>query len=168
VDTRCFRQLGQPLQLAYQGAVKWLFGIDVDKEHTRSNWLKRPLQQGQLHYAAMDVVLLPRMLAELRPRLEQAGRWSWLQEEVTRMQRNAAQPTDPDQAYLRIGGAAAWTAKACGSQGLAAGVSRPRAPAHAASCPRWICWNWRACGRTRWQNCAPLQMHPNALGRMHC
>jgi ribonuclease D len=106
VDTQvACAMLGQPLQLSYQGAVKWLFGVDVDKEHTRSNWLKRPLQQGQLRYAAMDVVLLPRVLAELRPRLEQAGRWGWLQEEVTRMQRSAAQPTDPDEAYLRIGGA---------------------------------------------------------------
>jgi ribonuclease D len=53
----------------------------------------------------MDVVLLPQMLAELRPRLEQAGRWDWLEEEVVRMRRTAEQPTDPDEAYLRIGGA---------------------------------------------------------------
>jgi len=106
VDTQvACAMLGQPLQLAYQGAVKWLFDVDVDKDQTRSNWLKRPLQPGQLRYAAMDVVLLPRMLAELRSRLERAGRWGWLQEEVTRMQRNAEQPTDPDEAYLRIGGA---------------------------------------------------------------
>jgi ribonuclease D len=106
VDTQvACAMLGQPLQLAYQGAVKWLFDVEVDKEHTRSNWLKRPLQPGQLRYAAMDVVLLPQMLAELRSRLEQAGRWGWLEEDVARMQRNAAQSTDPDEVYLRIGGA---------------------------------------------------------------
>jgi ribonuclease D len=107
VDTQiACAMLGQPLQLSFQGAAKWLFDVEIDKEHTRSNWLKRPLQAGQLRYAAMDVVLLPRILAELQPRLEQAGRWPWLQEDVARMQRNAAQTTDPGQAYLRIGGAA--------------------------------------------------------------
>lgn len=107
VDTQiACAMLGQPLQLSFQGAAKWLFDVEIDKDHTRSNWLKRPLQAGQLRYAAMDVVLLPRILAELQPRLEQAGRWAWLQEDVARMQRNAAQTTDPDEAYLRIGGAA--------------------------------------------------------------
>lgn len=107
VDTQiACAMLGQPLQLSFQGAAKWLFDAEIDKDHTRSNWLKRPLQAGQLRYAAMDVVLLPRILAELQPRLEQAARWSWLHEDVARMQRNAAQTTDPDEAYLRIGGAA--------------------------------------------------------------
>ena len=105
VDTQiACAMLGQPLQLSFQAAVKWLFDVDIEKEHTRSNWCKRPLQEGQLHYAAMDVVLLPQMLAELRPRLESAGRWSWLEEEVARMQRTAAESVEPDLAYLRIGG----------------------------------------------------------------
>jgi ribonuclease D len=105
VDTQiACAMLGQPLQLSFQAAVKWLFDVDIEKEHTRSNWCKRPLQEGQLHYAAMDVVLLPQMLAELRPRLESAGRWSWLEEEVARMHRTAAESVEPDLAYLRIGG----------------------------------------------------------------
>lgn len=105
VDTQiACAMVGQPLQLSFQAAVKWLFDVDIEKEHTRSNWCKRPLQEGQLHYAAMDVVLLPQMLAELRPRLESAGRWSWLEEEVARMHRTAAESVEPDLAYLRIGG----------------------------------------------------------------
>ena len=75
VDTQiACAMLGQPLQLAFQGAAKWLFDVDIDKEHTRSNWLKRPLAPAQLHYAAMDVVLLPLMFEELKARLEAAGR----------------------------------------------------------------------------------------------
>ena len=96
--------LGQPLQLSYQAAARWLFDVDVDKDQTRSNWLRRPLKPDQLRYAAIDVVLLPHMYAELRTRLEQAGRWAWLQEDVARTQRNAEQTVDPDEAYLRIGG----------------------------------------------------------------
>jgi ribonuclease D len=106
VDTQiACAMLGQPLQLAFQGAAKWLFGIDIDKEHTRSNWLRRPLRPGQLHYAAMDVVLLPMMFAELRQRLEAAGRWPWLEEDVARMQRGSELIVDAEEAWLRIGGA---------------------------------------------------------------
>jgi ribonuclease D len=106
VDTQiACAMLGQPLQLALQGAVKWLFDVEIGKEHTRSNWLKRPLRPEQLHYAAMDVVLLPSMLDRLRSRLEATGRWSWLQEDVARMQRNSSLEVDADEAWLRIPGA---------------------------------------------------------------
>jgi len=106
VDTQiACAMLGQPLQLAFQGAAKWLFDVDIDKEHTRSNWLKRPLAPGQLHYAAMDVVLLPLMFEELKARLESAGRWSWLEEDVARMQRNSELEVDAEEAWLRVAGA---------------------------------------------------------------
>ena len=105
VDTQvACAMLGQPLQLSFQGAAKWLFDVEIDKEHTRSNWLRRPLQPAQLHYAAMDVVLLPQMLQELQPRLEAAGRWTWLEEDIARMQRTSAEAVDVDRVYLRIGG----------------------------------------------------------------
>jgi len=96
--------LGQPLQLGYHHALKWLFDLDIDKDQTRSNWCKRPLNPRQLHYAAMDVVLLPEMLKTLKARLESAGRWAWLEEDVARMQRNALSQVEPDKAYLRFSG----------------------------------------------------------------
>lgn len=106
VDTQvACAMLGQPLQLSYQAAVKWLFGLDIEKDHTRSNWCKRPLRAGQLRYAAMDVVLLPEIHAELKPRLEAAGRWSWLEEDIKRTQQAVADPVDPELAYLRVRGA---------------------------------------------------------------
>jgi len=105
VDTQiACAMLGQPLQLGYHHAVKWLFDIEIDKDQTRSNWCKRPLHANQLRYAAMDVVLLPEMLRMLKSKLEQADRWGWLEEDVTRMQRNALCPVDPDKAYLRFSG----------------------------------------------------------------
>lgn len=96
--------LGQPLQLGYHHAVQWLFGVEVDKDQTRSNWLKRPLSERQLQYAAMDVVLLPDMWSTLEERLSAAGRLDWLHEEVDRMRRRAVETVQPDQAYLRLGG----------------------------------------------------------------
>ena len=105
IDTQiACAMLGQPLQLGYHHAVKWLFDVDIDKDQTRSNWCKRPLHERQLHYAAMDVVLLPEMISTLKSRLEQAGRWPWLEEDVARMRRNAREAVDPEQAYIRFAG----------------------------------------------------------------
>jgi ribonuclease D len=97
--------LGQSLQLGYHHAVKWLFEVEIEKDQTRSNWLKRPLSQGQRRYAALDVVLLPLMIQRLRHELELLGRWDWLKEEVHRMADKSAQDSSPDQAWMRIGGA---------------------------------------------------------------
>ncbi len=106
VDTQvACAMLGQPLQMGYHTTVQWLFEIEVDKEQTRSNWCKRPLTGRQLHYAAMDVVLLPEMYEILRARLQEKGRWTWLQEEAARAQDNARQIVEPELAYLRISAA---------------------------------------------------------------
>ncbi|NIV33327.1 MAG: ribonuclease D, partial [Anaerolineae bacterium] len=96
--------LGQSLQLGYHHAVNWLFGIEIEKDHTRSNWLRRPLSAGQLRYAALDVVLLPSMMERLRAELERLDRWDWLLEEVRRMARKSIQDIAPDSAWMRIGG----------------------------------------------------------------
>jgi ribonuclease D len=106
VDTQiACAMLGQSLQLGYHHAVKWLFEVEIEKDQTRSNWLKRPLSQGQRRYAALAVVLLPLMIQQLRQELEMLGRWEWLREEVRRMAYKSAQDSLPDQAWMRIGGA---------------------------------------------------------------
>ena len=103
VDTQiACAMLGQSLQLGYHHAVKWLFGIEVDKDQTRSNWCRRPLNNKQMLYAAMDVVLLPLMLQELRRRLEDCGRWEWLEEDVARLKRNSRKHVEPETAYMRF------------------------------------------------------------------
>ena len=105
VDTQvASAMLGQPLQLAYHNAVKWLFDIAVDKDQTRSNWCRRPLHSNQLRYAAMDVVLLPMMLQKIKPQLEMAGRWEWLMEDAERMKQISLTPVEPESAYLRFPG----------------------------------------------------------------
>ena len=41
--------------IGYQGLVKKKLGISLEKKETRSNWIKRPLSDAQLKYAALDV-----------------------------------------------------------------------------------------------------------------
>ena len=131
--------LGQPLQMGYHATVQWLFGIEVDKDQTRSNWCRRPLTERQRHYAAMDVVLLPEMLSTLMPRLEEKGRAAWLAEEVERARSNALREVEPEQAYLRVSGAgrldgearrvlrnlAAWRERAAKERNIARGFVLP-------------------------------------------
>jgi ribonuclease D len=97
--------LGQSLQLGYHHAAQWLLDVEVEKDHTRSNWLRRPLSSGQLRYAALDVVLLPMMMERMRENLQGKGRLDWLLEEVGRMALKSTEDVAPEDAWMRIGGA---------------------------------------------------------------
>ena len=96
--------LGESLQMGYHKTVEWLLGIIVDKGETRSNWCKRPLRPAQLHYAALDVILLPMMQRQLLSRLQDLGRSVWLDEDCARLLKKTQTPADPEQSWKRING----------------------------------------------------------------
>ena len=96
--------LGQSLQMGYHKTVEWLLNITINKGETRSNWCKRPLRPAQLHYAALDVCLLPMMYRQLRTSLQELGRESWLNEDCARSLTRALTPVDPENAWRRING----------------------------------------------------------------
>lgn len=96
--------LGQPLQMGYHAAAKWLLDVDIDKDQTRSNWCARPLKHEQLRYAALDVCLLPMMWEILRARLEDQGRYEWVLEDCARQLAKARAPVDPLASWQRIRG----------------------------------------------------------------
>jgi len=96
--------LGESLQMGYHKTVEWLLNLTIDKGETRSNWLNRPLRPAQLHYAALDVCLLPMMHRQLTSRLEALGRNEWLNEDCDRMLNKAQTLANPEHAWKRIGG----------------------------------------------------------------
>ncbi len=96
--------LGQSLQLSYHKTVDWLLNITIDKGETRSNWLHRPLRPAQLHYAALDVCLLPMMYRELNEQLQAKGRTDWLREDCQRSIDKAHTTVPPDDAWMKIAG----------------------------------------------------------------
>lgn len=102
-QTAC-AMLGQSLQMGYHKTVEWLLNITVDKGETRSNWCKRPLRPAQLHYAALDVCLLPMIHRQLLSRLQDLGRAAWLAEDCARLLDKARTPADPEQSWKRIHG----------------------------------------------------------------
>jgi ribonuclease D len=96
--------LGQPLQLGYHKAAEWLLDVSVDKDQTRSDWCARPLKPAQLHYAALDVCVLPMMWELLGDRLETLDRRAWLAEDCERQLAIARKPVEPTESWRRIRG----------------------------------------------------------------
>ena len=96
--------LGESLQVSYHHMVNWLLDITIDKGETRSNWLKRPLRPAQLHYAALDVCVLPMIYRELAERMRAADRFSWLEEDCKRLISRAFTPVDPADSWMKIRG----------------------------------------------------------------
>jgi ribonuclease D len=86
IDTQLAASLlGHPLQLGLQGLVSDVIGISLDKEHTRTDWSRRPLPEAALHYALDDVRYLLPAWQTLRDGLERSGRFDWFQEDCARL-----------------------------------------------------------------------------------
>ncbi|GHE25675.1 ribonuclease D [Vulcaniibacterium thermophilum] len=75
--------------LGYQKLVERITGVALPKGETRSDWLRRPLSEAQLHYAADDVRHLFALHDALRARLAELGREAWLAEDAERALHNA-------------------------------------------------------------------------------
>ncbi|HEB93683.1 MAG TPA: ribonuclease D [Gammaproteobacteria bacterium] len=71
--------LGYGDQIGYANLVREFTGVELDKQHTRTDWSCRPLGEGQLRYAADDVRYLLDIYREQRRRLQEKGREEWLQ-----------------------------------------------------------------------------------------
>ncbi len=65
----------------YNKLVEAILGHQLAKGEQRSDWMRRPLSDSQLHYARADVEYLPALYAHLVERLEQRGFMAWCQAE---------------------------------------------------------------------------------------
>ncbi len=77
--------------MGYQKLVEHVTGEVLPKGETRSDWLRRPLSESQLKYAADDVVHLFQLHDVLGTQLESLGRTRWLEEDCARFVENASQ-----------------------------------------------------------------------------
>jgi len=57
------------------------FSLELAKEHSAADWSVRPLPEGLLNYAALDVELLLELRARLADELAAAGKLEWAQQE---------------------------------------------------------------------------------------
>lgn len=86
---------GYDMPPSYQKLVLAELGIALDKQATRTDWLKRPLDDEQLRYAAEDVEHLHALHARLTRQLRELGRLEWLSEDCARAVAKARAPGDP-------------------------------------------------------------------------
>lgn len=66
--------LGEEHAMSYLKLVQLYLDITIEKDQRRTNWLKRPLAEEQLHYAAADVAYLLQVYQQQVTRLEQSGK----------------------------------------------------------------------------------------------
>ncbi len=94
---------GLGASLGYARLVETLFSVELPKDSTRTNWLRRPLSPAQEDYAALDVAYLLPAWRRLRRDLEESGRDSWLEEELEGLFQVGRFLPPPERAYRRLG-----------------------------------------------------------------
>lgn len=119
VFQHAFRQLPQPMldtqvmagfaglgvSVGFAKLVQHYFDIELDKGASRTDWLKRPLSDIQLQYAAADVHYLLPIYRQLSAALQASGWQAAVKEECEGLMAKRTQPLDPNDAYKGIGNA---------------------------------------------------------------
>ncbi|SHG81232.1 ribonuclease D [Ferrimonas marina] len=88
--------------MGYAKLIQHYLDIELDKGESRTDWLRRPLSEKQLSYAAADVYYLHKIYPTMRQSIEQMGRLEWLWQEGERACRGRLKPDDPSKAYLKV------------------------------------------------------------------
>jgi len=84
-DTQIGATLAGMGSSSYQKLVAQLAHVEVPKNQTRSNWLRRPLSARQLDYAADDVRYLFVLANAIYARLQKLDRTAWFEEDNQRL-----------------------------------------------------------------------------------
>ena len=96
--------LGHGDQLGYANLVKAMMSINVDKEHARTDWSKRPLDEAQVVYAENDVRYLIPMYRQQMQQLIELGRELWLQADFENLTDKELYAPHRDNLWKRIKG----------------------------------------------------------------
>lgn len=78
--------------ISYQDLVERRIGVCLEKKETRSNWLKRPLSNDQLKYAALDVEYLIYLYDQQIIELQNSNKLDWLNQDIDLMVKNSFNP----------------------------------------------------------------------------
>ena len=77
--------LDDDYSISYQSLAEKRLGIILEKKETRSNWIRRPLSNAQLKYAALDVEYLIHLFKEQHAELKSSYKLEWHNEDVDRL-----------------------------------------------------------------------------------
>jgi ribonuclease D len=96
--------LGLGEQIGYGPLVNKLLGVALAKTQVRTDWLRRPLHDDVIDYAADDVRYLKALYDRLNGELEARGRRSWLDEEQAILLDKETYIQDPEEIWKRVKG----------------------------------------------------------------
>ncbi|WP_163931182.1 ribonuclease D [Paraferrimonas sp. SM1919] len=94
--------LGHGVAIGYAKLVEHYQSIELDKGESRTDWLKRPLTQSQLNYAANDVYYLHSIYFELKQQLVDQAKEQWVLAEGERATTDKLKSLDIEQAYTKV------------------------------------------------------------------
>lgn len=77
-------------------------GVRVPKADRLTDWLRRPLTERQLTYAASDVASLQELHDRQVAELDRLGRMGWVEESLAELVAEPRGPRDPNEAWRRI------------------------------------------------------------------
>ncbi len=93
--------LGMGQSLSLQKLVEYYEKIKIEKQQTRTDWLKRPLSEAQLHYAATDVLYLNNIYQQQKKVLFNADYLDYMQQDCDLLCEKKSSSLD-QQAYLKV------------------------------------------------------------------
>ena len=93
----CGHSFGRGLNFALQE----FLGVSLAKDWTRSNWTNRPLTDGQLVYAALDVHYLESLYYKVREVISERN-FSYFEQEMEYIRSNFDEEVDEEDAYLTV------------------------------------------------------------------
>lgn len=96
--------LGYGEQIGYAALVKLLLNVELDKSQTRTDWLKRPLSQKQIDYAANDVRYLAQLYPVQKAKLQSLGRLGWLEKDFQFLSSNDTYAPSPETIWKKTRG----------------------------------------------------------------
>lgn len=96
--------LGYGDQLGYANLVKAMLSKSIDKEHARTDWSKRPLDEAQIYYAMNDVRYLIPIYRQQKKRLAEKGREQWLKADFDALTDKGLYSPEPGQLWKRVKG----------------------------------------------------------------
>ena len=97
--------LGYDEQISFLNLVERATGTSLQKSHGFTDWLRRPLTEGQIDYALDDVRYLIPVYERLMEELAARERLAWAREEFRKLEdAGRFAPPDPYALYLRIRG----------------------------------------------------------------
>ncbi|HDK38451.1 MAG TPA: ribonuclease D [Thiolapillus brandeum] len=96
--------LGLGDQVGYGKLIQQVLKIELPKDHSRTDWLRRPLDKAQLRYALDDVIYLGQAYLKMKTQLEKMHRLAWLDAEFAALASPQTYSLNPKNMWKKVKG----------------------------------------------------------------